>query len=71
VYLKYLEKNPGMSFTHKIKKKDSHTNISSQTALEAQQPRPTECNLLDSYLWELLKSLVYSLSTENEKTLWQ
>ena len=69
-----LGQNPGMSFTHKIKKNDSHTNIPPQTALEVQQlqqPRPTDCSLLDSYLWGLLKSLVYSVSTENEKTLWQ
>jgi len=46
-----LGQNPGMSFTHKIKKKDSHTNNSPQTALEVQQPRPTDCSLLDSYLW--------------------
>ena len=56
-----LGQNPGKSFTHKIKKKDCHTNISQQTPLEVQLPRPTDCNLLDSYLWELLKSLVYSV----------
>jgi hypothetical protein len=56
---------------HSKRKRNFHIDVRPQTVFEIQPPRSPELNPLDFYLWEHLKTLVYSAPNENEETLHQ